>query len=153
MKIEKNIPLPEDDTFAKELAALWGVRATPGIGRRNWPFKDMVVGDSVMVPREDWPAAQNVINMRRYLGKQDFRWYKQERGVRVYCTQDNREPHENPNARRRWGFSLAALGQLLKWNAKDFGAAKNAMRASTRITGFKFQYACDGKICVFKRIE
>lgn len=153
MEIQSNIPLPKEPKSARNGLDSELPRKPRPTKNRAWPFKRMLVGDSVFIPEISWPAAQNIINTRRHRGSQDFTWRREAHGVRVWCIKRNGSEEGYPE-RIEWGFSRARVGDVVgPFPAQLYARAKNAMRSACRLHNMKFDYAKNDVRCLFKRIE
>lgn len=146
-KIRDDIPMP-DDAKAK--------RAQQKMSNKSWPFKNMKLNQSTLIPHSDWVKAQRAMHSRKHYFGQEFVWTKTDFGVRVWCTKEApiAGTRVDPvNQRIVWGFSEFKVGDHMTYPAELYMRAKNAMRSSQRTTGFKFEHASNGKRCVFRRVE
>ena len=149
-KINDNIPLPDDD-FETRMRAAFG-RSTR---RVEWPFKRMRPNQSVDIPLDSWPKAQNALRARAYYAGERYQYkkYPAINAVRVWRletpqTEDAPQPRAS---RAAWGFAEFKVGDHRIWPIEMFQKARYAMWSCTKYHGYKFEYSKNKTHCVFRR--
>lgn len=133
-------PLAVDKDFVEEMHH-----------RTDWPFKNMNVGDHVLISHADWKRAKYVINNRRHSGLQDFEWKRGNTGVHVWCTHAVERVVEAAT-RKNWGFSEFKVGDYRMFPAEDYARMRAAAYQFTHRKGWKFEFKRNAAGCAVRRI-
>lgn len=149
--IERDLPPPSQRTDHTPSVPQY-TKTQPRRQRRDWPFKHMKPGDSVLIPLVEWPYALNALHARKHSTGQAYEFERYTSEVRVWCTAPARPNPTGGGRNRRWGFAKCKVGDHILCLEEEYRTGCNAMRAAERRTGFKFEHGVKNGRAVFLRV-
>lgn len=152
MQIEKDIPPPVKNRSQHSRSAMRPV------GRITYPFKEMQVGDSILIENEpDWQKAVNAAFMWGKKFGVKFMSRRTADGMRIWRIDESHRKECEKDGRglaKKWPFLDMTVGQVVSYSdAVVFTQVRAAVQYAKRTKGFRMRTRIKDGVLYVKRFS
>lgn len=156
MQIDKDIPPPvknRSDSAKKSLKPS---------GRASYPFKDMVVGDSILIENEaDWQKAVNAAFSHGKKHDKNFMSRRTTEGMRIWMIDEqygkdgrNGKCKDGRGLAKKWPFLDMGVGQVVSYSDPIlFSQVRAAVQYAKRTNGYRMRTRIKEGVLYVKRFQ